>query len=250
MGGMEAAERARRRALYERRSAFPVFVLGVLFVMGFIQVISGSDVTTGRWLMLVGWLGFVVDLIWRWVIAEDRRHFPRQNWFACLAVVIPVFRVLFIAYVFARLATGRQRIKSRVQVYAAYLTVLVIVFGAAIVLGAERGYPGSNIETYPEAVWWACVTVTTVGYGDFVPVSPLGRTVATLMLVNGVVLISVVTATIASRFVADPAAGKEAVTLQDIDERLTRIEVALASRGADLGREQPTDDDGAETVRP
>jgi voltage-gated potassium channel len=229
MGGMESAERARRRDLYARRSAFPVFVLGVLFVVGFIEVVSGSDAVVGRWLMAIGWLGFVLDLVWRWVIDEDPRHFPRHHWLAFVAVILPVFKVLFVAYVFVRLATGRQRLQSRVQVYAAYLTVLVITFGASLVLGAERDYPGSNIHTFPEAVWWACVTVATVGYGDFVPVSPTGRMIATVMLVNGVVLISVVTATVAARFVSDPDEGEVRVTLDTIDERLDRIDAALAA---------------------
>ena len=130
-------------------------------------------------------------------------------------------------YVFVRLATGRRRLMARVQIYALYLTLLIVTFGASLVLAAERTYPGSNIHTYGEAVWWAFVTVATVGYGDYTPVSPAGRAIATLMLFNGVAVISVITASVASRFVSDPDDGEKAVTLDDLDERLARIEAAL-----------------------
>ncbi len=251
---MDIVERTRRRERYERISAFPVFVLGMIFIVGFVEVVSsGGSTGDGQQLMAVGWIGFVLDLIWRWVIDEDPRTFPKRHWFAVVAVLIPVLRLLFIAYVFVRLAVGRQRLRSRVQVYAAYLTTLVIVFGAALVLAAERSYPGSNIKNYGEAFWWACVTVTTVGYGDYVPVSPTGRAVATLMLVNGVVLISVVTAVIASRFVSDPDSGEQPVSLDDLDDRLERIETALAALAVWAPRrsaEVPAPDDGSAAAAP
>ena len=229
---MDAAERSRRREIYERRSAFPVFLFGVAFLVGLIEAISRDDVASGQRLMAIGWLGFAVDFVYRWVLDDRPRTFARRNWFAILAVIVPFFKILLIGYVFLRLATGRQRLSRRVQVYAAYLTVLVVAFGAAIVLGLERNYTGSNIHTYGQAIWWACVTVTTVGFGDYAPVSAAGRMVATVMLVNGVVLISVVTATIASRFVSEPAGvtgeAQAVTTLAEIDRRLERIEAALA----------------------
>jgi len=183
--------------------------------------------------MAIGWLGFAVDFVYRWVLDDRPRTFARRNWFAILAVVVPFFKIFLIAYVFIRLATGRQRLTRRVQIYATYLTVLVVAFGAAIVLGLERNYPGSTIHTYGQAIWWACVTVTTVGFGDFVPVSAAGRMVATVMLLNGVALISVVTATVASRFVSEPREGVDVVpvatALAEIDRRLERIEAALSA---------------------
>jgi len=186
------------------------------------------------------WIGFVVDLITTWVLDDDPRHFARRHWFAILAVLVPIFRALLVFYIFVRLARGRTRLQSRIQYYAAYLTILVITFGAALVLGAERNYPGSNIHTYGEAIWWACVTVTTVGYGDYTPVSPTGRGIATLMLFNGVAIISVITATISSRFVSNPDKGELPVTLDDVDERLARIEAALAAMSGVSGDILPT----------
>lgn len=221
--------RAERRHRYERRSAIVLFAAAVLFLAGLVEVIAGAgDTATGEFLVAIAWVVFALDLVIRIVLEDDRRAFLRSHWFEVIAVAIPFFRVGMIAYVFVRLAFHRGRLVQRVQVYAAYLTVLIVIFGAVLVLAAERDYPGSDIHSYGDAIWWSLVTVTTVGYGDYTPVSPTGRVIATAMLINGVVLISVVTAIIAARFVQDPDANEKAVTLDTLDERLARIEVALA----------------------
>ncbi|MGD9954910.1 MAG: potassium channel family protein [Candidatus Nanopelagicales bacterium] len=236
-----------RREQYERRSSIVLFAAGMLFLAGLVEVYSGTgDTATGRVLVAVAWVVFALDLVIRFLLDDDRRDFLRRHWFEVLAVAIPFFRIGMVLYVFVRLAARRGRLAVRIQVYAAYLTVLVVVFGAVLVLGAERNYPGSNIHTYGEAVWWALVTITTVGFGDFVPVSPTGRVIATLMLVNGVVLISVLTALIAARFVQDPDVDEKAVTLDALDERLARIEAALARLDAAGGTDpdEPPDPGG------
>lgn len=226
---MSESRRTNRRHTYERRSAIVMFAAGLLFLVGLVEVLSGAgDTENGRRLIVVSWVVFAIDLLIRVILEDDRRDFLKKHWFEVLAVAIPFFRIGMVVYVFIRLASHRGRLVQRVQVYAAYLTVLVVIFGAVLVLGAERDYPGSSIHTYGEAVWWALVTITTVGYGDFVPVSPTGRVIATVMLVNGVILISVLTAVIAARFVQDPDPDEKAVTLDSLDERLARIEVALA----------------------
>lgn len=241
---------AHRRHTYEDRSSIVLFAAAVLFLAGLIEVIAGAgDTATGRFLIAIAWVVFALDLVIRIALDDDRRAFLRKHWFEVVAVAIPFFRVGMVAYVFVRLAFHRGRLIQRVQVYAAYLTVLIVIFGAVLVLAAERDYPGSNIHTYGDAIWWALVTVTTVGYGDFAPLSPTGRVIATLMLINGVVLISVVTAIIAARFVQDPDQDEKAVTLDAVDERLARIEAALARLQA-AGGTDPDDSPAQHDVHP
>lgn len=233
---MDATTKARYGASYRRWSGVPVFVFGLLFLVGLVEVATGQgDTELGVWLMGVSWFFFAVDLVVTWALDDSPATFARKHVVGIVAVLVPAFRALMALYVFVRLARGRERLQSRVQAYALYLTILVIIFGAALVLSAERPYPGSNIHTYPEALWWAAVTVTTVGYGDYTPVSPVGRMIATLMLVNGVIVISVITASISSRFVSAPDAGERPVSLDDLDERLERIEAALAALAAAEG---------------
>jgi voltage-gated potassium channel len=124
-------------------------------------------------------------------------------------------------------------LRNRLSVYSLYLTILVITFGAVIVLAFEKQSPNANIKNYGQALWWAVCTIATVGYGDYTPVTTGGRIAATLVILTGLATISIVTATIASRFVTGPSTTQqtelEAVSLEDIEERLVRIETALAA---------------------
>ncbi len=81
------------------------------------------------------------------------------------------------------------------------LTVAIIVFACAgLATVAERSAHGGNIHNFAEGLWWAVVTVTTVGYGDHYPVTALGQGVATVLMLVGIGLIGVLTATVASYF--------------------------------------------------
>jgi voltage-gated potassium channel len=117
---------------------------------------------------------------------------------------------------------------------AAYL--IVAVWLAAVILwGAlEHIVDKATFPTIWLGMWWSLQTVTTVGYGDVVPVSTAGRALASVMLLGGLALISVVTASITSGFVErarqrraeageDPALQR----LAALDDRLARIEKRL-----------------------
>ena len=65
----------------------------------------------------------------------------------------------------------------------------------------EHDAPGATITTFRDAMWWAVVTTTTVGYGDYTPVTAAGRSIATAVMIVGVGLIGTVSASVASWFV-------------------------------------------------
>jgi voltage-gated potassium channel len=95
--------------------------------------------------------------------------------------------------------------------------IIVLEFGGLLVLWFEAEAPGANIRTGGEALWWGVVTITTVGYGDYYPVTPGGEVVATIMIFAGVAVISIFTAWVASTFMgssssegADPGPGEVA----------------------------------------
>ena len=66
------------------------------------------------------------------------------------------------------------------------LVVLVIVVGGFFEYLAEYKQPGANITKLHDALWWAVITITTVGYGDYTPISPLGRIIATIVMFSGI----------------------------------------------------------------
>jgi hypothetical protein len=74
------------------------------------------------------------------------------------------------------------------------LIVLVLnLIAAAMVLELERGNPQANIDSYPDALWWAVTTITTVGYGDRFPMTPAGRGVAVVLMIAGIAMFGVIT---------------------------------------------------------
>jgi voltage-gated potassium channel len=120
---------------------------------------------------------------------------------------------------------------------------LLVLDGAAIVYLYERHAVGSNIHTLGQSVWWSVVTVTTVGYGDYYPVTVGGRIAAGFIMGIGLLVLAVVTGQVASSFVDQsarsrppaPAAesGAADVTLADLASRLARIEELLMARSTE-----------------
>jgi voltage-gated potassium channel Kch len=116
---------------------------------------------------------------------------------------------------------------------------VLVLNGAVIVYLFERHAPHSNIHTLGDALWWSFVTVTTVGYGDYYPVTTGGRITACFIMSTGLLTLAVVTAQVASSFVAQapsrarPAprdeTGRSEVTLAGLDQRLARIERLLTA---------------------
>ena len=77
---------------------------------------------------------------------------------------------------------------------------VLILIGALAILDAERGSPGANITSFSDALCWTITTVTTVGYGDRYPVTGLGRLVTAALMLVGISLLRLVTATVAAWF--------------------------------------------------
>ena len=83
-----------------------------------------------------------------------------------------------------------------------FLVLLVLEFGSMLVSFFEQQDPNANIKTGGDAVWWAFVSITTVGYGDQFPVTQGGRTMAVFVLATGVGLFGVLSGYLANFFLA------------------------------------------------
>ena len=136
-------------------------------------------------------------------------------------------------------ATGATVLTTALVVTA--VAVAVVLLGGSAVWLAERKNPGSTIRSWGDGLWWALTTLTTVGYGDHVPVTLIGRLTAGAVMITGVAVLGGVTAGVAlivARTVAateEHALELEAKSLEqrvearfdNLDERLTRIEEQL-----------------------
>ena len=107
-----------------------------------------------------------------------------------------LLRLVTLLAVLNRNVGGSMR--GRVAVYVAGATSLVVLIASLAVLDAERGAKGASITTFGDAAWWAMTTVTTVGYGDRYPITAQGRFIADGLMLAGIALLGIVTASLAS----------------------------------------------------
>ena len=122
-----------------------------------------------------------------------------------------------------------------------FVVALILIFlDGGFVLFVEKGAPHANITTYPNAIWWAFVTITTVGYGDYYPVTTLGRMGAIILMFFGLGIIGVLSSYLATTFISLQSrrsergeAGKEHGE-DDDDEDNEQDEDDSSSRDAEL----------------
>jgi len=220
------------RLRYEQVSQWPLVVLALLFVAAYAWGVLRPDLP--QWLLttldvvtVIAWPVFLADYLLRLVLAEHRWRFIKQNWVDGLAVLLPLLRPLRIISLVrvARVLDRRltSSLHGRVAAYVTLTSSLVVFMASLAVYDAERGTPDASITSYPDAVWWALTTITTVGYGDDYPVTGQGRLVAVLLMVGGIALLGVVTAAVASWFVGRVTEAAQAQ--DDADDEAMRAEI-------------------------
>ena len=147
------------------------------------------------------WTIFVIEIVAKSAIAQDRLGFLRRNWLDIIVVIVPPFRPLRLLrlVLFGSRAIRHSRRLANIDYLGVYAVGLILI-GSTIVAAVEIGGEG-QIHQYSDALWWALVTVTTVGYGDVTPVTTAGRVVAGFLIVGGVGLFGALTANLASSFI-------------------------------------------------
>ncbi|MGW7209826.1 potassium channel family protein [Streptomyces sp. NPDC054837] len=194
-------------ARWERRTEVPLAVASLVFLASYaIQVLAHDLPERRRDLclaaMLAAWALFAADYAVRWRLSGQRLRFVRTHWLDTLVLVLPLLRPLRVVKVYEAVQRrhGRPRLAlhARVIVYAGLSTLLLGFAGTLAVYQQERGASGATMRTFGDAVWWACATLSTVGYGDVTPVTPVGRLIAVGMMTIGLALLGAVTGTFAS----------------------------------------------------
>ena len=120
--------------------------------------------------------------------------------------------------------------------YAAFITILaamiVMTIASVLVLQFESRSPDANITTGGDALWWAVVTITTVGYGDTFPITLPGRVTGFLVMLAGVGIIGALASILASILVPSPKTdeeGEEVPTSGSLQQELVDIQLELAA---------------------
>jgi Ion transport protein len=206
---------------------------------------------------------FLADFASRLARSHPRRvYFIEQRGWLDLLGSLPagfkLFRIFRLVRVWRLLGeyglrnVVRSFLKERANnalLVVVFMVLIVIEFGGMLVIYFEHDAPGANITTGGDAVWWAFVSITTVGYGDQYPVTTGGRLAAFLVLAAGVGLFGVLSGYLANFFLA-PVGEDDATTrggpasdggptaddaqllrmVDDLETRLEALRATLAER--------------------
>jgi voltage-gated potassium channel len=181
-----------------------------------------AEATSSRWKNIAFaanwliWLVFAVELALILFVAPRKAAALRAHWLdaVIVGVTAPAFgaflsslrllrlarllRLLRLSAILTRLMQRERAVSSGTAFrFAALLTLLVVVMAGA----AESLVDTKDFSSTWNGIWWAVVTVTTVGYGDKYPTTVEGRIVAMVVMLFGIGFLSILTATIASQFV-------------------------------------------------
>ena len=167
--------------------------------------ISDSTQTSLDLIQWISWGAFASDLLYGLSTAKNKRSFLLKHPLDIAAVLLPFLRPLRLLRVISfgglalqKVAMGRQfAITLKV-----FIASIFIAYVAAIQITiSERAVEGSNIKNFGDGIWWAITTVTTVGYGDKFPTTMEGKFLAVGLMIVGISLMGVITASVAAWFV-------------------------------------------------
>ncbi len=210
---MDPARRAVHAARVERGTGWSMLALASamlpLILLPLLVEVPAATVRLmdfGEWAI---WAVFAVELGVKTYLAPDRRRYLITHWFDVLIVLLPFLRPLRLLRLVAILArvgvTWRLILGRRSLIYASVFGSVSVVAIAALVLAVEQRDGSGPIGDFPTALWWAAATVTTVGYGDVAPVTWAGRGMGTLLMVVGIGLFGIFTASVAAYFIGSDA---------------------------------------------
>ncbi|WP_070972169.1 ion transporter [Vibrio sonorensis] len=186
---------------------------------------------------------FLTDFCIRFKQADNKLQFMKWGWidlissiplldnfrYSRIVRVIKVLRILralrsikiILSYVFEKRMYGTFSLVSIVS-------ILIAIFGAIAVLQFERGVDGSNIHNAHDALWWAFVTITTVGYGDLYPVTYEGRIIAVILMTAGVGLFGTFTGFVSTWFVEDEKSHKGKPLVSELKDEVSELKQEIS----------------------
>ena len=188
----------------EKVTEIPLMVLSLLMIpllIGpFLWDMSDGEEATFFLIDILIWVLFAVDMIVKVVISTNRVGYLKSHWLELIAVVIPWFRPLRVVRLIAfAVKSYKGFTRAGKPDFLLVYAVAMVMISSTLVTTFEQGH-STPLESYTESLWWSLVTITTVGYGDMVPTSQIGRIVAVFLMFGGIGIFGAITANLASLF--------------------------------------------------
>jgi voltage-gated potassium channel len=226
------------------RVTTPLEPLVLVATLAMIPIIILESDATGKWHTIavvsnwLVWAVFAVEFAVILIGAPRKKAAVRAHWLDASIVVltVPVFGVFLSSLRFVRLARllrlarvgavltralrAERTLSSEATFrFVALITLFLVVIGGA----AQATFDAGDFHSVWDGVWWAVVTVTTVGYGDLVPHTVGGRLIGILVMFVGIGFVAVLTATVASQFVKADQSGDTSKILEELNAIRTEL---------------------------
>ena len=242
LAGVDYRENARARRVGHLYDA-PMLLIATWIIIEWYAEAQGSlSATFGYVTDLIIWLMFVSETLIITFLVDDKGRYLRGNWINLLIILVGIpivwgvshnlgtlrsLRLLLYLAILINLSDTIRQVLSRNHLGVTLLSAFIIIMMSGVLIAGID----PNIDTVWEGLWWAWVTVTTVGYGDIVPGSVLGKLFGALLILLGVALFTLLTASFSAFFISkDERKQKEDEkrTERQILERLSAIEKQLS----------------------
>ena len=219
-----------------------------LVLLGFAEILD-LDNPPYNIIDLLLWGVFVVDYGWRFFLSKEKWRFILENIFDLLAILPlnAIFTVFRLGRIFrlARLIkllkltrllrivglTGKLEkkvskfLRTNGLLYIFYLNSFIVLVGSSILSVVEE-------KSFSDSLWWALVTVTTVGYGDIIPTSIFGKWLAVLLMLVGIGTIGILTSTLTNFFVKENP--DEQIKLDKLQDELSSQRMLLEKQSENI----------------
>ncbi|MCC6627829.1 MAG: potassium channel family protein [Chloroflexi bacterium] len=233
-------------ARIERITQFPMIILSVIylaiFTIGLFPRIPDEIRGAAEFMDYTIIAVFAAELLLRVAVADHRLAYLRYHWLDVVIVVIPFLRplqflrLLRVLPMLARLVVALRQVMGPYRgSYVVTIGILSVLVSAGLMTIFESESDG-NIQDFGDALWWAMATVTTVGYGDVAPITVEGRAVAVFLMVIGIALFGLTTASIAALLVESTRATSEPASDSGLSDRIAAMEQQVAEQNRLIGR--------------
>lgn len=255
--GVRSDERPEAR-LWGRRLEWPMIVVALW--IPFHWLLGESGVLAPKLAHsfdVIIWLFFLFETAFLTYLVRDKRRYLLDNWvnlviigagipllvgdYSLIAGMLRALRAVLVLGIFVHFSKTLRTVLARNSLGATLVFSLLVVVVAGLLI--SRLDPG--IKSLSDGMWWAWVTVTTVGYGDVVPTTVAGRLFGSLIILLGVAVFALLTANISAFLIGRDTEKEEAELrgrLKDIQSRVQRIEELLAAQQESTASKQARED--------
>jgi len=222
---------------YEFTMSFLALVVSLMIVFEFTFELSEAVIKDFNIIDTIILIVFTVDYFVRLILAKDKFYFIKHNIIDLIAIipfnsifqaarlarlvrfarVLKIFRLFGFLFIFYK--RFEKFLKTNNFNYILWVTISTVIIGAISISIAEG-------MTFPNALWWAFVTTTTVGYGDISPTTPAGRIIAVFLMIIGIGFLVMLTGTISTYFLSRVEKKKEfgSEVIENIKQKLDNFD--------------------------